>query len=253
LQGTKLEVEPPSYCDLSHDHRRKSVSAHLALGGKPFRLDGNIVSAVLQRRDLGIVPLIAKPLSIRESVSFGPVHKVPDRLDYTVALVGLVHSDVRHGARGEVADFDPEGVWIVPRPQAIDVRELGGLLDGRLELIAASLAPGPDVEGARGTPNRCLKHREKSDDEEKPHPNAIVVSDRERVRDMSVSAFSRRSRFTKSAGVDPTRAWKTRWKWNGESIATRDRSRSRSGSSRCPTMWSMARLTLCTYVAVVAG
>jgi hypothetical protein len=104
-----------------------------------------------------------------------------------------------------------------------------------------------------GIPNRCLKLREKSDDDEKPHFSAIVVSDGEGVRDMSARAFSRRSRFTKSEGVEPTKAWNTLWKWNGESIATLARPLSRSGSSRCPTIWSIARLIRRIYVAVVAG
>ena len=103
-----------------------------------------------------------------------------------------------------------------------------------------------------GTPKRCLKHREKSDDEENPHASAIEVSDGARERAIRPSALSRRRRFTNSAGVAPTRAWNTRWKWNGESIAARDRSRSRSGSWRWLTTWSMARLTRSIYVAVVA-
>ena len=65
MQGAQLEVDPPSYGDLSYRHRRKIVPADLAPGGKPFPLDGDIVAAVLQRRDLGIVPLIAEPLSVR--------------------------------------------------------------------------------------------------------------------------------------------------------------------------------------------
>jgi hypothetical protein len=48
------------------------VPGNLALGGKPLRLDGNIIAAVGQRCDLGIVPLIAQPLSVRESGLLGP-------------------------------------------------------------------------------------------------------------------------------------------------------------------------------------
>src|SRR5262249_30180658 len=96
------------------------------------------------------------------------------------------------------------------------------------------------------------KHREKSDDEEKPQASAIAVSDGGRGCARIRNAFSRRSRRTKSAGVEPMSAWNTRWKWNGESSATRARSRSRSGSSRWPTMWSMERLPRWTYVTAVA-
>ena len=106
----------------------------------------------------------------------------------------------------------------------------GVLLDRRLELFATDLAPRLMSNALGGTPKRCLKHREKSDDEENPHSSAIEVSDGARERAMRPSAISRRRRFTNSAGVAPTRAWNTRWKWNGESLAARERSRSRSGS-----------------------
>ena len=95
----------------------------------------------------------------------------------------------------------------------------------RFQLGAVRLAPPLDVERAGGPPNRCLKHREKSDDEEKPQASAIAVSDgRARAWAIITSAFSSRSRFTNSASVAPTRTWNTRWKWNGESSAARARS-----------------------------
>jgi hypothetical protein len=68
-----------------------------------------------------------------------------------------------------------------------------------------------------GTPNRRLKDREKSDDEAKPQAIATAVSDGGRGCERIPRAFSRRSRCTKSAGVEPMSAWNTRWKWNGES------------------------------------
>ena len=40
-----------------------------------------------------------------------------------------------------------------------------------------------------GTLKRCLKHREKSDDEEKPHASAIEVSDGARERAIRPSAL----------------------------------------------------------------
>jgi hypothetical protein len=98
-----------------------------------------------------------------------------------------------------------------------------------------------------------LSSHEKSDDEENPHASAIEVSDGARERAIIPSARSSRRRFTNSAGVAPTRAWNTRWKWYGESLAARDSSRSRSSSWRWLTTWSMARLTRSIYVAVVAN
>ena len=56
------------------------------------------------------------------------------------------------------------------------------------------------------TANRCLKQREKSEDEAKPHASAMLVSDSGRAWAIMPSAFSRRSRFTKSPGVSPNNA-----------------------------------------------
>ena len=64
------------------------------------------------------------------------------------------------------------------------------------------------------TPKRCLKQREKSDDEENPHESAIDVSD-VRVSESSAPAPSRGEDASRTQPASPTRAWKTRWKWKG--------------------------------------
>ena len=48
----------------------------------------------------------------------------------------------------------------------------------------------------------CVELREKSDEEENPQARAIDVSDGARERAIMPSAFSRRRRFTNSAGVE---------------------------------------------------
>ena len=141
LQRAKLQVDPAAYLDLRHDHRREPEPANFALWGESLGLDCDVVSAVFQRRDLGIVPLIAKPLSVCESMAFGPREKALGGPDHTIALVWPGNADVCHGACRHVADSHPELVGIVPRRQALQARPLGGLLDRRLELVAAGLAP----------------------------------------------------------------------------------------------------------------
>jgi hypothetical protein len=61
-------------------------------------------------------------------------------------------------------------------------------------------------------PYRCLKHLEKSDDEEKPQASAICVRECLRVGrlcDIMDRARSSLSRFTNSASVSPISAWNT--------------------------------------------
>jgi hypothetical protein len=67
------------------------------------------------------------------------------------------------------------------------------------------------------TPKRSLKHREKSDDDPKPHASAMSVSDgRRRVahfcRDIHTTDRSSRTRFTNSLSDSPTISRKIRWK-----------------------------------------
>src|SRR5262245_55542830 len=108
------------------------MAAHFASRVESFRLHGDIIPALLERRDLGIVPLVAEPLAIGDAAPFGPGQEVPDRLQGIVALVGPVHPEVGHGTRGHLADADPKAVRVMPARQTLDVRAWGGLLDDRL-------------------------------------------------------------------------------------------------------------------------
>ena len=119
LQRAKFEIEPPAYLDLRHDHRREPEPANFALRGESLCLDCDVVSAVFQRRDLGIVPLIAKPLSVCESLAFGPRDQALGGLEHAFALVWPGNADVCHAACRQVADFHAELVGIVPGRQTI--------------------------------------------------------------------------------------------------------------------------------------
>ena len=54
------------------------------------------------------------------------------------------------------------------------------------------------------TPNRCLKLRVKSDEQEKPQSSAIAVNDFWLPKLIRLSDFSSRKRLMKSLGVSPT-------------------------------------------------
>lgn len=60
-----------------------------------------------------------------------------------------------------------------------------------------------------GAVPRCLTHHEKSDEDENPHFNAVVVSEDRGAWAIGKSARSSRNRFT-NREVSPTRAWNTR-------------------------------------------
>src|SRR6516162_9134116 len=132
LQGAEFEVQPAADRNFRHAHRRKLIATHFAARVEACCLHGDIVLAVLQRRDLGIVPLVTEPLAIGEPASFGPGQESKDRLHGAVALVGPVHPNVGYGTRRELADAYPKGVRVVPGWQMLEVRAGAGLFDDRL-------------------------------------------------------------------------------------------------------------------------
>jgi hypothetical protein len=85
-------------------------------------LDCDVISAVHERRDLGVVPLVTQPLSVGESFAFGPRDKTPGGTDNTIALIGPGDADVGHAAYRQVADSHSERVGIEPGRQALEVR-----------------------------------------------------------------------------------------------------------------------------------
>ena len=148
LQRAQLEVEPAAYLDFRHDHRRKLEPADFALWVELGCLNCDVIPAVCQRRDLGVVPLVTKPLSVGESLTLGPGEQSLGGLDYSIALVGPGNADVCHGSCGNIANSHPELVGIMPRRQAVKPRLSGGLFDGCLQLLSPRLAPRRDVEPA---------------------------------------------------------------------------------------------------------
>jgi hypothetical protein len=99
LQRAKFQIELAAYLDLRHDHRREPEPANFALWGESLCLDCDVVSAVLQRRDLGVVPLVAKPLPVCELLAFGPRHEALGSPDHGIALVWPGNADVCHVPR----------------------------------------------------------------------------------------------------------------------------------------------------------
>ena len=98
IAGAEFQIEAAAYLDFRHDHRREPEPADFALRGESLGLDCDVVSAVFQRRDLGVVPLIAKPLSVGESLAFGPRDETLGGPDHGIALVWPGNADVCHAA-----------------------------------------------------------------------------------------------------------------------------------------------------------
>src|SRR5580704_5639674 len=86
LQGAQFQIEPSADFHLRHDHRREPEPANFTFWGESLGLDCDVVPAVRKRRDLGVVPLIAKPLSVCESLPLGPRDQALRGADDSIAL-----------------------------------------------------------------------------------------------------------------------------------------------------------------------
>jgi hypothetical protein len=64
LEGAEFEVDPAADFDLGDDHRRKPEPADLSPGDESLDFDGNVILAIFQGRDLGVVPLVPEPLAV---------------------------------------------------------------------------------------------------------------------------------------------------------------------------------------------
>ena len=107
---------PSPRCRSRPPGRTRNVGdAHFAIGDRGVgNLEADVVATLLERDDLGVVPLVSEPLPVGEAARVGPCEQSCHRLHDVVALVRAVHADVGHAARREVANGDREAVGILP-------------------------------------------------------------------------------------------------------------------------------------------
>src|SRR4029453_18643761 len=85
LEGTEFEVDPAADFDLSDGYRRKPEPADLASGHESLGFDGDVILAIFQRRDLGVVPLVPEPLAVGHCVALRPPDQTLGRFGDGVA------------------------------------------------------------------------------------------------------------------------------------------------------------------------
>lgn len=98
LECTQFQVEPAADLELSGDHRGERELADFAFRGESLCAHGDIIPAVFQRGDLGVVPLIAQPLAVGEFMTLGPRDEALGGSEDAVALVRPRDADVGHAA-----------------------------------------------------------------------------------------------------------------------------------------------------------
>lgn len=112
LEGAEFEVDPAADFDLGDDHRRKPEPADLSGGDESLGFDGNVILAILQGRDLGVVPLVSEPLAVGQCVSLRPRDEALGRVGDGVAPIGMedrMYATVRAG-RSRILTLNPSGL-----------------------------------------------------------------------------------------------------------------------------------------------
>lgn len=129
-------------------------TAATSRGGKRARgphvvaLDGHVVAAVLEGRDFGILPLVAVPRTVRAAVLLGPGQQARRGLGHAAA-VGIVHANVRHCARGQLAQAHLETVGVLAGRQAREIAARARALRDLDQLAAPLRAVPGEVVAAR--------------------------------------------------------------------------------------------------------
>src|SRR4029077_17633648 len=95
--------------------RRARGHAHFAVaerGGGNF--EAHVVATLIERDDLGIVPLVSEPLAVGEAARLGPGEHSRDRPGNIVAFVRLVHANISYASRRELAPPDRKAFRFFP-------------------------------------------------------------------------------------------------------------------------------------------
>jgi len=104
VEGAELEVGGAFDLDLGDEGGGEGGNAYFAHG-----LDGvgdfeaDVVAAVFEGDDLGIVPLVPEPLATGEATSFGPGEESGGGGLDVIAFIGAVDADIGDAARREEA------------------------------------------------------------------------------------------------------------------------------------------------------
>src|SRR4029077_8109232 len=121
IERAQLDLNRTGDVDLRDQSRRQRGHAYFSVaqrGGGNF--EAHVVATLIERDDLGIVPLISEPLAVGEAASLGPGKHSPDSPGNMVAFVRLVRANISYASRREIAQPDRKAVRIFPHGQALE-------------------------------------------------------------------------------------------------------------------------------------
>ena len=194
--------------------------------GRHFEAD--VVAALLEWHDLGIVPLIAEPLAVREPARLRPGEESRERLRRVVGLVRAIHADVGDTACRLLAQVDHELV----RSSGAQPGDAGSAATSR----AGPLLPSGESPRDRSGAARRHSARERIGRSRSSTRTRTPARSRSAWRRTGATEGRRRrssrTRLMNAPSVSPISVRKMRWKWNGEKHAASATSSSRIRSPR---------------------
>src|SRR4029077_12357717 len=99
--------------------RRERGHAHFSVGQRGGgNFEAHVVATLIERDDLGIVPLISEPLAVGEAARLGPGEHSRDSPGNIVAFVRLVHANISYASRRELARAARKAARFFPYGQA---------------------------------------------------------------------------------------------------------------------------------------
>ena len=117
VDRARLELDPTAQDHLRHAHRRELEAADLARGLDVVDHERDVVPAILEGDDLGFLPHVAEPLTVREPALDRPCEKpFNGRLRGTLAI-RIEYADVCDGSCRQVAELNLEAVGVLASRQ----------------------------------------------------------------------------------------------------------------------------------------
>ena len=118
MERAQLDFDGALDLDLGDQAGRKRIDAHFSAGPRAARnLYAHVVATLVQRDNLGVLPLVSELLAVGQVARLGPREQSCYRPRNVIALVRAVHADVGYAARREITQITRETIGDLSAPQ----------------------------------------------------------------------------------------------------------------------------------------
>ncbi len=149
VQSAHFEIDPAAKFDLGHLHRGKFNPADFASWNFLGDYQANVVAAVLVGGNFGVVPHVAEPLSVGQTMTLRPLHQLRDRIYHRAFAKRIMDPDVSDASRRQAPESNLEAIWVFARFQPVEEMSMSRIGGRNLPVLAPFPAEELDVKSAR--------------------------------------------------------------------------------------------------------